>query len=124
MQRVPLDRAYPGLPTLKEARATPTDAKVSTLSNGVRIATIDSNSAVTHIGIFIDSGTRYEPHELSGISHFLEKMAFKSTLLRSEFGFCREMSALGSTSHANLLVKVWCILLMLFGIMCRLSFER
>jgi processing peptidase subunit alpha len=74
----------------------PLEAKVSTLSNGVRIATIDSNSAVTHIGIFIDSGSRYESHDVTGISHFLEKMAFKSTELRSEFGFFREMSALGS----------------------------
>lgn len=50
------------------------------LPNGLRIvAEIDPNAASTAAGFFVRSGARDEPHDLMGISHFLEHMVFKGT---------------------------------------------
>jgi len=99
MPRVPLDQLFPGSLSPVDAKAPSAEAKISTLSSGLRIATIDSNSAVAHIGVFIDTGSRYETREVSGISHFLERIAFKGTTSRTDFRFYRDMSQIGTNVH-------------------------
>jgi len=51
--------------------------KVTTLDNGMRIASEDSGAATATVGLWIDSGSRYETDETNGIAHFMEHMAFK-----------------------------------------------
>jgi len=54
--------------------------KKTVLDNGLRIIT--NNMPHTHsvcICIFVDAGSRYEPTEQAGISHFLEHLCFKGT---------------------------------------------
>lgn len=55
------------------------ETKVSTLSNGLRIASQNKFGQFCTIGVVIDSGSRYEVAYPNGISHFLEKLAFNST---------------------------------------------
>ena len=55
----------------------------TTLDNGLRLVT----SAMPHtrsvsIGIFIGTGSRYEPDAQAGISHFIEHLLFKGTTRR------------------------------------------
>jgi predicted Zn-dependent peptidase len=57
--------------------------QISTLDNGVRVVT----TAMPHtrsasLLIYFKVGARYEPKELSGISHFIEHMLFKGTKRR------------------------------------------
>ncbi|MFA4815390.1 MAG: pitrilysin family protein [Candidatus Gracilibacteria bacterium] len=50
----------------------------TTLSNGLRVITdhIQGTEAVTAL-VLVKAGSRYEHHEINGISHFLEHMFFK-----------------------------------------------
>ncbi|MBR4879851.1 MAG: insulinase family protein, partial [Clostridia bacterium] len=51
-----------------------------TLKNGVRIVYEHVPSIRScALGIWVESGSRHEPEELSGISHFIEHMMFKVT---------------------------------------------
>ncbi|PSN38074.1 Mitochondrial-processing peptidase subunit alpha [Blattella germanica] len=77
----PLSDPYPGLPapvyaSLKEEYHT---TQVTTLSNGLRVASENRFGQFCTVGVVVDSGSRYEVAFPSGISHFLEKLAFNST---------------------------------------------
>ncbi len=74
--------------------------RVSTLANGLRIATdrIDTVDTVS-LGIWVDVGTRHEPAEINGVAHFLEHMAFKGTERRSALAIAEEIEAVGG--HLN-----------------------
>ena len=54
------------------------------LPNGVRVVAerIDHVRSAA-IGIWVGNGSRFEPAELGGISHFIEHMIFKGTEKRS-----------------------------------------
>ena len=56
------------------------ETKVTTLSNGLRVASQKKYGQFCTVGVVIDSGSRYEVSHPSGISHFLEKLAFNSTV--------------------------------------------
>ena len=52
--------------------------KVTTLNNGLTVATESNPSAQTAtVGAWIDAGSRAETDATSGTAHFLEHMAFK-----------------------------------------------
>ncbi|KAH3673071.1 hypothetical protein WICMUC_003904 [Wickerhamomyces mucosus] len=53
--------------------------KLSTLSNGIRVATNPSPGHFSATGIYVDAGSRYENSELKGVSHLVDRLAFKST---------------------------------------------
>ena len=53
--------------------------QVTTLSNGLRVATEVRFGQFCTVGVCIDSGSRYEVAHPSGVSHFLEKLAFGAT---------------------------------------------
>lgn len=63
---------------------TPTDTRITTLANGVRVLTIPLphlDSAC--VSIFVRTGSRNESARLNGISHVVEHMAFKGTGARN-----------------------------------------
>ncbi|CAK7291494.1 mitochondrial-processing peptidase subunit alpha [Vulpes vulpes] len=79
---VPLSSPLPGVP--KPVFATVDgqekfETKVTTLDNGLRVASQNKFGQFCTVGILINSGSRYEAKYLSGIAHFLEKLAFSST---------------------------------------------
>ncbi|MCK5495841.1 MAG: insulinase family protein, partial [Hyphomicrobiaceae bacterium] len=54
--------------------------EVSTLSNGLRVATQTMPHLETvSLGVWVAAGARHEAECEHGISHFLEHMAFKGT---------------------------------------------
>jgi predicted Zn-dependent peptidase len=75
--------------------------RLSTLSNGLRIATdrIDTVDTVS-LGLWVDVGTRHEPAEVNGVAHFLEHMAFKGTETRSALVIAEEIEAVGGQLNA------------------------
>src|SRR6266702_5616741 len=75
-------------------------ARLSTLGNGLRIATdrIDTVDTVS-LGVWVDVGTRHEPAATNGVAHFLEHMAFKGTERRSALAIAEEIEAVGG--HLN-----------------------
>lgn len=77
----PLTKPVPNLPkaiyaTAKEEHQV---TKVTVLSNGLKVASENRFGQFCTIGVLLDSGPRYEIAYPSGISHFLEKLAFGST---------------------------------------------
>lgn len=78
----PLNEPIPNLPeavyaTVKEEQHT---TKITVLPNGLKVASENRFGQFCTIGVLIDSGPRYEIAYPSGISHFLEKLAFGSTV--------------------------------------------
>ncbi|MFN8642047.1 MAG: pitrilysin family protein [Candidatus Binatia bacterium] len=73
----------------------------SALPNGLRVVTetMDGVPSVT-IGIWVESGSRFEPPHLGGISHFLEHLLFKGTERRSAARIAEEMDAVGGVLNA------------------------
>ncbi|XP_006900633.1 PREDICTED: mitochondrial-processing peptidase subunit alpha [Elephantulus edwardii] len=79
---IPLSAPLPGVP--KPVFATVDgqekfETKITTLENGLRVASQNKFGQFCTVGILINSGSRYEAKHLSGIAHFLEKLAFSST---------------------------------------------
>ncbi len=52
------------------------------------------------VGIWLRSGSRREPAELNGISHFIEHMVFKGTARRSAEDIAREVDSVGGMLDA------------------------
>jgi len=96
---VPLTVEYPGTP--KSIYSSPLQVgsaesvQVSTLPNGLRVATQETYQQATAIALFIDCGTIFENDDNHGICHVLERMAFKATKFRSTRQFVRELEDLG-----------------------------
>lgn len=53
------------------------ETRVTTLSNGLRVASEQSDSETATVGLWIGAGSRYETSANNGVAHFLEHMAFK-----------------------------------------------
>ena len=73
--------------------------KVTTLSNGLRVASESSGGETATVGIWIDTGSRYEDEKSNGVAHFLEHMTFKGTSRRSKQSLEMEVENLGG--HLN-----------------------
>ncbi|KAG0170766.1 Mitochondrial-processing peptidase subunit alpha [Apophysomyces sp. BC1034] len=53
--------------------------KVTTLPNGIRVASENTPGHFSAVGVYVDAGSRYESEETRGVSHILDRMAFKGT---------------------------------------------
>lgn len=73
--------------------------QITVLDNGIRVATEDSGSATATVGLWIDTGSRYETAANNGVAHFLEHMAFKGTTKRSQTALELEIENMGA--HLN-----------------------
>ena len=51
--------------------------QISTLPNGLRVATEALPGPFSGIGVYLDAGSRYENEELCGVSHIVDRLAFK-----------------------------------------------
>ncbi|XP_026843515.1 mitochondrial-processing peptidase subunit alpha-like [Drosophila persimilis] len=79
-----LPRQKEPLPNVPEAEyaapmAESAATRVTTLENGLRIASEPRCGQFCTVGLVISSGPRYEAAYPGGVSHFLEKLAFNST---------------------------------------------
>ncbi|KAJ0964748.1 hypothetical protein J5N97_025886 [Dioscorea zingiberensis] len=90
----PLDFPLPDvtIPSPLPDYIEPGKTKITTLPNGVKIA---SETSV------VDSGSIYETPASFGASHRLERMAFKSTTNRSHLRIVREVEAVGGNVTAS-----------------------
>jgi processing peptidase subunit alpha len=69
--------------------------EITTLSNGVRIATEALPGHFSGIGVYVDAGSRYENEGLRGVSHIIDRLAFKSTTKRSGDKMLESIESLG-----------------------------
>ncbi|XP_022740308.1 probable mitochondrial-processing peptidase subunit beta, mitochondrial isoform X1 [Durio zibethinus] len=79
---------------------TSPETKITTLPNGLRVATESTLSSHTAtVGVWIDAGSRFETDETNGTAHFLEHMIFKGTEKRSARELEEEIENMGG--HLN-----------------------
>ncbi|PIM99064.1 Mitochondrial processing peptidase, alpha subunit [Handroanthus impetiginosus] len=79
----------------------PGKTKITTLPNGLRIASETSANPAASIGLYVDCGSIYETPASYGAAHLLERMAFKSTTNRSHLRIVREVEAIGGHVAAS-----------------------
>jgi len=72
---------------------------VSTLPNQLRVASESTGGETATLGMWIDTGSRYESDANNGVAHFLEHMAFKGTAKRSQLQLETEVENMGG--HLN-----------------------
>jgi len=76
-------------------------AEIKTLKNGMRLAVDAMPSVETlFVGLWAGAGSRDEPKELAGISHFLEHMAFKGTTSRTAMQIAETIEDIGGEMNA------------------------
>lgn len=65
------------------------------MSNGIRVATESLPGPFSGVGVYIDAGSRYEDESLRGVSHIVDRLAFKSTKTRSADDMVNSLETLG-----------------------------
>ena len=55
--------------------------QVSTLDNGLRVATEALPGPFSGVGVYVDAGSRYESDDLRGVSHIIDRLAFKVSII-------------------------------------------
>ncbi|XP_003703722.1 ubiquinol-cytochrome c reductase core protein 1 [Megachile rotundata] len=85
--------------SLKETLINQPPTRVTTLDCGMKVASEDSGAPTATVGLWIDSGSRFETDENNGVAHFMEHMAFKGTTKRSQTDLELEIENMGA--HLN-----------------------
>jgi len=65
------------------------------LPNKMRVATQNAPGHFASVGVFVDVGSRYESALTSGATHFLDRLAYKSTKTRTADDMMRSVDAMG-----------------------------
>src|SRR2546425_9757075 len=88
---------------MNQPQSPPTSGTVtrSVLPSGIRLLT----ERIPHVrtvavGIWVGVGSRYEPVEQHGISHFLEHLFFKGTATRSALEIAQAVDDIGGQKKA------------------------
>ncbi|KAL1210952.1 putative mitochondrial-processing peptidase subunit alpha-1 [Cardamine amara subsp. amara] len=89
------------LPPSLADHVEPSKLKMTTLPNGLKIASEMSPNPAASIGLYVDCGSMYEAPYFHGATHLLERMAFKSTLNRTHLRLVREIEAIGGNTSAS-----------------------
>ena len=77
------------------------DVRITTLDNGLRVATDAMPGVETvSLGVWVGVGTRHEPAELNGVAHLVEHMVFKGTARRSALDIAQEIEDVGGYMNA------------------------
>jgi len=82
---------------------------VHTLSNGIRLVHHFVPTKVSHVGIFINAGTRDENEKEHGIAHFIEHTIFKGTEKRNVFQVLNRLENIGADLNAYTSKEETCI---------------
>jgi mitochondrial-processing peptidase subunit alpha len=97
----PMSSPFPGIPTPSDAPVpVPGAVTVTSLSNGIRIASKDDGGAVAALGVFVGAGSRHETPYTAGATHLLEHLAFKGSSARSKYRMTRDVERTGASFAA------------------------
>lgn len=75
--------------------------QMTTLKNGLRVMTSTRPHLETvSLGVWIKTGSAFEPEDINGISHFFEHTCFKGTTTRSSLQISEEIEDVGGQMNA------------------------
>lgn len=94
-----LETELPGMPQLMrgENLAEP-ETKITTLENGITVASQEDYGQVSSVGVFVNAGSRLETKSNNGVSYIIEKMAFRSTKNRTGQEIMQKLEEIGGNS--------------------------
>lgn len=85
------------------------DYFIHTLQNGIRLIHKQVDSKVSHVGLFINTGSRDENADEHGIAHLIEHMLFKGTHRRKAYFILSRMEDVGGELNAYTTKEETCI---------------
>jgi predicted Zn-dependent peptidase len=83
--------------------------QIHTLSNGIRLVHKAVTSPVSHLGLFINTGSRDELTNEHGLAHLIEHMLFKGTSQRKAYYILSRMEDVGGELNAYTTKEETCI---------------
>ncbi|KAI0440859.1 peptidase M16 inactive domain-containing protein [Xylaria telfairii] len=82
VSRLPLRRSLATVKVPKAQEPTELD-RITTLPNGVRVASEALPGSFSGVGVYVEAGSRFETPQLSGLSHIVDRLGFKSTTTKT-----------------------------------------
>ncbi|KAK6739749.1 hypothetical protein RB195_008317 [Necator americanus] len=82
--------------SIKDVLSTQPTAEVGSLKNGLRVVAEDNGTPTATVGVWIETGSRYENEENNGVAHFLERLIHKGTGKRASAALESELGAIGA----------------------------
>ncbi len=83
--------------------------QIITLSNGLKVVYLYSQSPVSHLGITFLAGSRYEQDNEVGLAHFLEHCIFKGTEKRKTIQILSRLDSVGGELNAYTTKEEICV---------------
>ena len=71
------------------------NVKIIQLDNGIRIGVDPTPGHFSTMGLYVHAGSRYEDDHLRGLSHIIDRLAFKSTKSRTALEMQESLESLG-----------------------------
>lgn len=68
---------------------------ITALPNGIRVATEALPGHFSGLGVYVDAGSRYENSRFRGVSHLIDRLAFRSTSTRSSDKMLETLESFG-----------------------------
>jgi len=78
----------------------PQQLQLTTLPNGLVVASLENYSPIARVGVMIKAGSRYEPKDELGLTHTLRSAAGLSTNNSTVFGITRNIEYVGGKLSA------------------------
>ncbi|XP_051874410.1 cytochrome b-c1 complex subunit 1, mitochondrial-like [Pristis pectinata] len=72
------------------------ETKLTTLDNGLRVATEESDHHSCTVGVWVDVGSRYENEKTNGVGNFLQHLILKGTKKLSQMALEQEVASRGA----------------------------
>ncbi|KAM0451898.1 hypothetical protein ACHAO4_005855 [Trichoderma viride] len=69
--------------------------EITTLPNGLRVASEALPGSFSGVGVYVEAGSRFENESLRGVSHIMDRLAFKSTSKHSADEMLGRVETLG-----------------------------
>ncbi|VDM52050.1 unnamed protein product [Angiostrongylus costaricensis] len=82
--------------SVKEVLANQPTVEVSTLKNGFRVVAEENGRPTATVGVWIETGSRYETETNNGVAHFLERLMHKGTEKRTSSALESELEKIGA----------------------------
>ncbi|SCV05539.1 LANO_0H09714g1_1 [Lachancea nothofagi CBS 11611] len=75
--------------------------QISTLANGLRVATSNLPGHFSALGVYVGAGSRYETQNMKGCTHIMDRLAFKSTQHMSGRAMAETLELLGGNYQCS-----------------------
>ncbi|PAV83986.1 hypothetical protein WR25_21861 [Diploscapter pachys] len=70
--------------------------ELTTLKNGFRVVTEENGRETATVGVFIETGSRFETEANNGVAHFLERLIHRGTAKRTGAALTNELEQIGA----------------------------